>query len=305
MEAIWYARIAYTTTPSTTGIKHRRRRREVNQIMPLLSRITIYPVKSWPGYETNRATILPSGALANDRRWAIFDAQGRVINAKRTAAIHRLNVVWDDSGHKGTLTVSDGGMPPLPFDLQQDLDELEEWLSTFFQQPVQLKEERRTGFPDDLEAPGPTLVSTSTLLRVCAWFPGLTLDECRRRFRANLETDAAEPFWEDRLLRADRIPVPFTIGTVRMGGVNPCQRCVVPTRDSMTGAAWPGFAQRFAQQRAADLPDWSPRERFDHFYRLTLNTVCLEPGQEPMEVSVGDQVIAPSRVSLASTSLDD
>jgi uncharacterized protein YcbX len=49
-------------------------------------------------------------------------------------------------------------------------------------------------------------------------------------------------------------------------------RCVVPTRDWQTAAATPGFARTFADRRRETLPDWSPEEQFDHFYRLAINT---------------------------------
>src|SRR5581483_2540325 len=91
------------------------------------------------------------------------------------------------------------------------------------------------GFPDDLNAPGPTVISTATLRTVASWFPGLTVDDMRLRFRANLEIDGVEPFWEDRLYGEQGESVTIRIGRVTIEGVNPCQRCVVPTRDPSTG----------------------------------------------------------------------
>jgi uncharacterized protein YcbX len=66
--------------------------------------------------------------------------------------------------------------------------------------------------------------------------------------------------------------VRFSIGEVHFEGSNPCARCPVPPRDPCTGANWDGFQKRFTQQRESTLPDWSPRDRFDHFYRLSTNT---------------------------------
>ena len=43
--------------------------------------------------------------------------------------------------------------------------------------------------------------------------------------------------------------VPFQIGDVHWLGVNPCQRCVVPTRDSTSGELTAGF-QKVVRQRA-------------------------------------------------------
>jgi uncharacterized protein len=138
--------------------------------------------------------------------------------------------------------------------------------------PCRFVENETAGFPDDTDAPGPTLVSTATLAAVASWFPGLSVDETRRRFRANLEIAGVEPFWEDGLVGPPGTAVPFQIGETRWLGVNPCQRCVVPTRDSATGAATPLFQKTFANRREAALPPWAAREQFDHFYRLAINT---------------------------------
>ena len=61
-------------------------------------------------------------------------------------------------------------------------------------------------------------------------------------------------------------------GYVHMIGVNPCQRCVVITRDSQTGAAYPNFQKTFINKRQETLPEWTERSRFNHFYRLAINT---------------------------------
>src|SRR5205085_3132039 len=116
----------------------------------------------------------------------------------------------------------------------------------------------------------------------------LTLDQVRLRFRANLEIGDVEPFWEDRLFGAAGAVQPFRIGPVLLGGTNPCQRCVVPSRDPATGEIWPEFARQFAQQRAALLPAWSRRDRFDHFYRLTVNTRLIAETTEHLRI--GDAI---------------
>ena len=57
----------------------------------------------------------------------------------------------------------------------------------------------------------------------------------RMRFRANLEIGEVPAFWEDRLYGESGTTVRFTVGAVCLEGTNPCQRCVVPTRDPLTG----------------------------------------------------------------------
>ncbi len=237
--------------------------------MPTLRRITVYPIKSLDGCDVEHARVLPSGALEHDRRWAILDAQGRYVNGKRTAAIQTLRATFD-----ATLTVVTLRAAGLPrtFQLPDDAAATAEWIGNALGLKCRLVENADGGFPDDGDAPGPTLISTASLTAAASWFDGVDEDEMRRRIRANLEIDAAEPFWEDRLADKGVEPSRFSIGGVAYSGRTICERCVVPTRDSQTGAAIAGFAKSFAERRAQVLPGWSPPEQFNHFYRLAINT---------------------------------
>ena len=64
----------------------------------------------------------------------------------------------------------------------------------------------------------------------------------------------------------------FKWGAVTLLGINPCQRCIVPTRNSLDGNGDRGFQQQFVKARQAQLPYWVNRERFNHFYKLAVNT---------------------------------
>jgi uncharacterized protein YcbX len=142
----------------------------------------------------------------------------------------------------------------------------------YFEQSIQVRYTRE-GFPDDGLAAGPTIVSTASLEAVCEWFPGMTLEEARRRFRATLEIEDVPAFWEDQLFgEAETSVVRFKIDHVAFEGSNPCARCPVPSRESQTGIINDGFQKRFAELRRAQLPAWAPADRFDHFYRLATNT---------------------------------
>jgi uncharacterized protein YcbX len=246
-----------------------------------LRRITIYPIKSLDGIEVDAAQVLASGALENDRRFVLVDADGKYVNGKRTAAIHAIRAAYD----LAAMTVRFNAEHE--FSLLHDHSQIAKYLSNALGIACVLQENTTTGFPDDTDAPGPTLISTATLDAVAEWFPGLTHDEAARRFRANLEVDGVEPFWEDRLVGPAGTTVPFQIGSVRWLGINPCQRCVVPTRDSHSGEPIAGFQKSFAQHRAAALPAWAPCDRFNHFYRLAVNTQ-LADGQSVGRLSIGD-----------------
>ncbi|PSN10954.1 MOSC domain-containing protein [filamentous cyanobacterium CCT1] len=253
---------------------------------PYLTRIDIFPVKSLDGVLVAEVKVLSSGALVGDRTYALFDSQGNVINGKRHAAIHRLRSAFSENREWITLAI-DGNEPASTFHLQRQRPELETWLGNYFQQPVIVQENHDLGFPDDTNAAGPTVVSTATLQTVASWYD-LTLEEARRRFRTNLEIDGVPPFWEDQLFSADGSPMQFTIGNVVLMGINPCQRCIVPTRDALTGAATASFQKTFAQQRTATLPDWAPPQRFNHFYKLAVNTNIA--GQGGRTLKTGDSV---------------
>jgi uncharacterized protein YcbX len=66
--------------------------------------------------------------------------------------------------------------------------------------------------------------------------------------------------------------VEFRIEDVAVHGINPCQRCAVPCRHPTTAVALDNFQRVFAEKRAATLPPWAATSRFNHYYRLSINT---------------------------------
>jgi uncharacterized protein len=238
---------------------------------PTLSRIEIFPIKSLDGVTLDRATLLASGSLKGDRQYAIVNSQGKFVNGKSTPLIHKLRATFSTDLTTVTLQIQNTEQRET-FTLAENRDDLESWLSEYFEQSISVQENTNTGFPDDLNALGPTIISTATLEAMTQWFPELDLTELRRRFRTNLELSGVPPFWEDQLYGESEDGVPFHIGDVRFLGINPCQRCIVITRDSLDGTAYPSFAQQFGQHRKENLPDWAPVKRFNHFYKLAVNT---------------------------------
>jgi uncharacterized protein len=246
-------------------------------VLPVLSRIEIFPVKSLDGVVLQDVTVLPSGALKGDRQYAIQDAEGRFVNGKRNPLIHRLRTTFSEDlttirlniqGLDAWETFALGGDSSAP----RVRAPLETWLSRYFSESVTVTDNPVTGFPDDPEALGPTVITTATLKAVAEWFPELDPAEIRRRFRTNLELADVPAFWEDQLYGEPGRSIPFQIGSVMLLGVNPCQRCIVPTRNSLDGEGNKQFQQRFVQFRKAQLPTWANRVRFNHFYKLAVNT---------------------------------
>ena len=254
--------------------------------MPHLSRITIYPIKSLDGLELTTAEALSSGALRNDRRWALVDPEGNYVNGKRCPAIHQIRASYREDCKE--VTLSDSGHE-LTFSLSHEQQAIAEWCGRVIGQSCQMRENEVAGFPDDSESLGPTLISTATLKEVSSWFDNLSLKETRRRFRTNLEIDADQPFWEDQLVSQSNMNQRFRIGETLWQGQGVCQRCAVPTRDSQSGIVSPGFASQFSRQREELLPEWSPVKQSDHYYRLAINTSLDSiPGEAVLRV--GDSV---------------
>lgn len=254
--------------------------------MAVVSALFLYPVKSLPGCFVGTAAVLPSGALQFDRRWAFIDSQQRIWNAKRTAALHSVRCAFDVGSRE--LCVTHPALGSVTWRPGEDATPLEELVSSVVGARAFLVENTDSGFPDDADSPGPTFISTATLDAIAAWFPGLTADSVRRRLRANVELGDVEPFWEDRLFASAGSVRPFQIGSMLFGGVNPCQRCVVPSRDPETGDVWTGFSKVFATRREVELPVWADRSHFNHFYRAAVNTRLLQSAGG--NLNVGDRV---------------
>ena len=262
------------------------------EIEPKLTQIIIYPIKSLDGKVVDRSKISAGGALSFDRRWAIVDADGKIVNAKRTAKIQQIRsrVDFIESENRLLVNLSTTDDPSFQrFCLTTESDEIASWLSDFFGFPVSLIENTTVGFPDDLAAYGPTIVSTATLLAICEWFPDLDLAEVRRRFRTNLEIDGVPAFWEDRLFSIPGKVVNFQLGNVLFQGINPCQRCIVPTRDSLTGNVTTKFQKIFSQHRQQTVPTGINLSRFNHFYRLGVNTQ-ISDSEADKSLNTGDLI---------------
>ncbi|MEM0980519.1 MAG: MOSC N-terminal beta barrel domain-containing protein [Cyanobacteria bacterium P01_H01_bin.58] len=251
-----------------------------------LARIDLYPIKSLDGLSVPTADILPSGALRHDRTFALFDQAGKFVNGKRSAAIHQVRSRFSSdccSVTLGNATLDKGKT----FHLTEEHAALEAWFSDYFQQPITFQQNQVMGFPDDTDSPGPTVISTATLQAIADWY-GLSLAETRKRFRTNLEIDGVPAFWEDQLFSASGEPILFQIGGVTLHGINPCQRCVVPTRNPETGETLQGFQKQFIKQRNLTLPASVARNRFNHFYRLAVNTRI--PKDSGKVLKVGESV---------------
>lgn len=253
-----------------------------------ISRINIYPIKSFPGVTVTSSSVLDSGSLKWDRRLALVESSGEFVNLKRVPELHQIRADFDLNapsvriwtGHSVTARV---------FHLDDERESLSDYLTCLLNRPVGIVDNPQAGFPDDDDARGPTVVSVATLQAVADLFPEMTIEQARWRFRTNIEVEGVPAFWEDRLFGSKREELPFQIGGVTFGGVKPCQRCSVPSRHPVTGETIQAFATIYAALRKAMFPEWTNLKRFDHYYRLATNTVLLDPGDEGV-IRTGDSI---------------
>ncbi|MEL6927342.1 MAG: MOSC N-terminal beta barrel domain-containing protein [Cyanobacteria bacterium J06600_6] len=255
---------------------------------PHVSKLFLYPVKSLDSLECDRVTILESGALKGDRTWAIFDGDGNFVNGKRNAKIHALRSQFDLNNNTLTLQIQ-GTDTVAEYNFIEQQIELCNWLADYFGFAVKIRQDLKMGFPDDTVSPGATIISTATLEAIASWYPELDTEDIRRRFRANIELDGVPAFWEDNLFTSANSTVAFKIGDVEFMGVNPCQRCIVVTRNPQTGKAYPQFQKTFIAQRKNTLPESVERDRFNHYFRLAVNT-RLNPTEAGKTIKVGDSL---------------
>jgi uncharacterized protein YcbX len=251
--------------------------------MAELARLTLYPVKALDPVDVETARVTDAGLLAGDREYVLRGPEGDPVNGKRTAAVHELDA--DFGVDAGTLTVAGDG-ERATFDLPDERPAAEAWFSAFFDLDVSIERDRERGFVDRRSA-GPSVISTATLTELASWYDDVGVDGMRRRLRANLEVDGVEPFWEDRFL-GEGAPA-MRVGDVRIEGVSPCVRCVVPERDPESGAHDPEFRERFVQRRRETFPGFADPAAFDHHYAVMLIGSVPEESRG-RELRAGDPV---------------
>jgi uncharacterized protein YcbX len=257
-------------------------------IQPVVSKITIYPVKSLDGTALQKATITEGGCLLHDREFAIIDEEGNFINGKSNPLVHTLRSTVDFENE----TISFRPMKQtewMQFHLQENKPAINSWLSDYFGIKATLVQNKTGRFMDIPDISSVTVLSSSSLQEVTGWFDHMNLEETRKRFRATIEIEGVPAFWEDHLFSEEGKGIEFTAGDVTLFGMSPRARCVVPTRHPHTGEVIHAFPKSFAKHRAATVPAWSTLKNYGHYYYLTVN--CYVPATEIGKiVEVGDEI---------------
>jgi uncharacterized protein len=244
---------------------------------PILSKITIYPVKSLDGVSLQKAVISEGGCLLHDREYVISDVDGNIINGKKNPLIHALRSTIDLEQQTISLQHSKQ-TSAVCFHLQKEKIEIQDYLSTYFGKKVLLHQNKTGRFLDIPDKSGATILSTASLQEVATWFGNMPLEETRKRFRATLEIESVPAFWEDQLFSLNGNGIELKIGDVKMIGMSPRARCVVPTRHPENAELIQGFQKAFSQQRAKSLPEWSTLGDYEHYYHLSVD--CSIPSTE-------------------------
>jgi len=288
--------------------------------MARIAELVAYPLKSNDGVAVDHAELGPKGALRGDRTYALVEAgvdpheasvggSGGYVNGKREPAVHRLSASYERSGptdatptavtlSRPARSETGADADTRTFALPGDGEALAAWVGEYLGYAVDLVREPDGGLPDDRAAPGPTVVSRATLEAVASWFDEVAdATEMRRRLRPNLVLDDCPAFWEDRLFADRGAAVRVSVGETELLGVNPCQRCVVPSRHPDTGEPIDGFRETFIAKRRETLPAWTEGDRFDHDFRLMVNTVVPED-EWGSTLAVGDTVAIEGTVDI-------
>jgi hypothetical protein len=283
--------------------------------MPELSRIRVYPIKALDGVEVDAVSVRGEGWIEYDRRFALFDADGDYVNARRNELVHGIGADFDLDA--GTVELrAEGSTVRADLDGLDENDEVAAWLSEYFDEPVTVERAGKANFTDSagglvptrISATGPTVVGAETLREVAAWYEGITVEGIRRRLRTNLELAGGEPFWEDRLFTDPDHAVEFTVGDVTLHGILSKPRCVTPSRDPDTGERTEDFSATFVENRRETFPDWADPDHlgqhveYDPEGYFYLTVVTRIPASEAgATLSVGDGVEVEGEVPLLGT----
>jgi uncharacterized protein len=258
------------------------------QTNPVVAAITIYPVKSMDGISLQKAQIGNGGCLIHDREYAIVNSNGKFVKGKNNDLVYLLRSEIDFENEIISFRhQSETGWHK--FNLQNDKNQIDEYLSAFFNLEVTLQKNSEGKFLDEPVVSGVTIISTGSLNTVSGWFNNMATVETRKRFRANIEITDVPAFWEDQLFFEQGIAIEFKIGQVILYGISPRARCVVPSRHPQTGDAIFGFQKTFAQQRIVSLPQGSTLQRYSHAYYLSVDCY-LPPTEFGKWIAVGDEL---------------
>ncbi|HEX5860173.1 MAG TPA: MOSC N-terminal beta barrel domain-containing protein [Microbacterium sp.] len=270
-----------------------------------VTRLRVYPVKSFAGVDLDSAEVLPWG-LAGDRRWAVVDPEGEPITAREANELLGLTATMlgdealvlsrRDREDEPLNIAAPKGAAPVPVGHSRQGTalpagaEADAWISARLGRPARLvwQPDPRArpvnpthgGLPDDrvsLADVGPLLLaSESSLAQLDRWTDAATPALDMLRFRPNVVVDGepGRPFAEDAWPSV-------RLGEVRFRVSGVCDRCVMTTIDPVTLTRGKEPIRTLAKHRK-----WDGRTRFGVW--LVPDLAASPAGAV---VSVGDAVV--------------
>lgn len=260
-----------------------------------VTRLRVYPVKSFAGADVDSATVNPWG-LDQDRRWGIVDSSGQKITAREHNGLLGLSaqalsdtVVRLSDRDGGTIWVdmSEGGETITVDHSRQGTaivarSEVSHWLSERVGLPVRLVWQPEPvlrsiaiedgGQPGDAlslaDAAPLLLITESSLHQLDEWIVPRSEPLNEVRFRPNVVIDGGEPFEEERWTGV-------TIGDVRFRVTMICDRCVMTMIDPRTLVRGKEPLRVLAAHRRRDHKTW-----------FGIRLTPLDPGR----ITVGNEV---------------
>ena len=264
-------------------------------IMPVVSQLLIYPIKSMGGISLS-ASLVEERGLQYDRRWMLIDEKNRFITQREhpQLALLRTSIGNDhleifhlhDPSDKILIlleaptrnafdvTIWDDVCPAASVSATAD-----QWFSEKLNQPVRL-----VYMPDNSRrAIDPDYAFNNEITSFSDGYPILlmgqaSLDDLNTRlkdpigvdrFRPNIVFTGGEAYDEDAMKS-------ITIGGVKMAGVKNCARCIMTTTDQQTGERSP--------EPLATLSTYRKRNNKIYFGQ---NIIPLTNGI----IRVGDQIL--------------
>jgi hypothetical protein len=216
----------------------------VETVSATVAWITYTPVKGL-ALVAPEAVELTERGVADDRRFHVIDARGRLTNGKRLGVLQQVRPAWDEASGVLTLTFPDGAVVSDAVRLGEDnvtifygrpvpgrlvVGPWNDALSQLAGEPLRLVQPSRAGAGIDRGRGGAvSLLSRASLepLRAAAGVDG-PVDE--RRFRMLLGVDGVEAHAEDGWIgRSVRVGEAVVVPRGHVG------RCLITSRDPDTG----------------------------------------------------------------------
>ena len=161
-------------------------------MIPFVSKIRIYPIKSFDPVILEEA-VIGNGCLLHDREFALFNEEGKFVNGKRTNRVNEIRSDFDLDKYEVTFK-KNGETFSNTFNLIEDGPLIEDFLSDFFGFRVFFARCSDGRFLDVPQYSGVTIGSKASLKKLTEYFPDISKEQMRLRFRANIELSDTEPF---------------------------------------------------------------------------------------------------------------